>query len=343
MQAAFDRWVLVGLAPLDQLRTLGLRLFGARLATLLRNRTRRVGLWGVGCVLLAFVLTARAPLYLLTLGPVLLGVAHLLADVRYLVVRQGLHTRRALLLTVAPLMVAQTWYPSAALALCTAAVAAACARASLARRSLVGGLALGLSLACLGRPEVAAVCFVHAHNLVALSLWVWWARRDRWHVVPALIAFAVCTALIFVGELDGAVIGSGAQRTSFLALDVHVLMQGVASLVDPLLDVRLLLFFAFAQSVHYAVWTRLIPEEDRPREGPRSYRASYTALARDLDTRFLLGVVLIAVYFAARGLLDPEVGRAQYLRFALFHGPLELAAATILMLEAGPLTKCGAK
>ncbi|XXF76315.1 hypothetical protein P2318_25100 [Myxococcaceae bacterium GXIMD 01537] len=44
----------------------------------------------------AFLLTVGAPLWSLALGPVLLGVPHLLSDVRYLVVRPGLHRRTGL-------------------------------------------------------------------------------------------------------------------------------------------------------------------------------------------------------------------------------------------------------
>ncbi len=38
---------------------------------------------------------------------------------------------------------------------------------------------------------------------------------------------------------------------------------------------RLVLLFAFAQAVHYGIWLRLIPEEDRPQPSPRTYAASF--------------------------------------------------------------------
>lgn len=336
MIAPFGRLMLASLAPLDAMRALGLRVLGRRAATILRNRARRVGLWSVSGVLLAFALTAVAPLYSLTLGPLFLGVAHLLADIRYLVVRQRLHQRRELLLTVAPLMIAQCWAPSVSLALFTVAAAALCARTSMGPRAVAAALAVALALACSRRPAFAALCFAHAHNLVALALWVAWARRDRKHVVPALALFACGSVLILAGELDFA-LGSRALAPSHLALDAGLLMHGVASSLDPVFNVRLLLFFAFAQSVHYLVWTRLIPEEDRSREGPRTYRATYAALNRECGAWALLAAWLLAMYFAVRGLVEPDIGRAQYLRFALFHGPLELAAATLFMLEKTPL------
>src|SRR5207342_1597240 len=59
---------------------------------------------------------------------------------------------------------------------------------------------------------------------------------------------------------------------------------GANALADPpsCLALRFTGFFAFAQAVHYGVWLKLLPEEDRARRGVRSFRASYRALTRDL-------------------------------------------------------------
>src|SRR5437870_611666 len=71
----------------------------------------------------SLVATLLAPLWLLALGPVLLGVPHLMADVRYLILRRGLHHRRELWLPVGiPLaMVALGGGPMAGLMACAGA------------------------------------------------------------------------------------------------------------------------------------------------------------------------------------------------------------------------------
>jgi hypothetical protein len=89
----------------------------------------------------------------------------------------------------------------------------------------------------------------------------------------------------------------------------------------------------------YAVRLRLVPEEDRARDGPRSFRASDRALTRDVGAQlpFLLGLALLALWIYA--LLDVTRARDIYLRLAPFHGPLELAALTLCFLEGHALER----
>jgi len=101
---ALDRAVLSLLRPADRLRAGLLRRSGAIGRRLIADRQLRVNTLALLGITTSLVLTAGAPLWLLVVGPLALGVPHLLADVRYLVVRPGLHRSRAWwLLAAAPL------------------------------------------------------------------------------------------------------------------------------------------------------------------------------------------------------------------------------------------------
>ena len=85
-------------------------------------------------------------------------------------------------------------------------------------------------------------------------------------------------------------------------LDVESLSRGLAPpWIDPDWTLRLLLLFAFAQAVHYAVWTRLIPDDARPRPGQRSFAGSYRALVADCGRPLVLVASLATVGLAALG------------------------------------------
>src|SRR5687768_1431635 len=80
-------------AVLDRARLAWLRLLGPLAKPLVRDREKRVALAGALSLAVAFVLCATAPLVLLAVSPLLLGVPHVASDLRYLLVRPGLHKR----------------------------------------------------------------------------------------------------------------------------------------------------------------------------------------------------------------------------------------------------------
>jgi len=230
----------------------------------------------------------------------------------------------------------QVLAPSAALALGTVGVAALLARGALVPRVVLAALVFAAACWCAQNKAMSTLLLAHGHNLVALALWVAYARQRKAHVIPALLAFAACAFLILHGELQQWLLHDEALAPSGLSLGVHRLAFGLSPSPAPHIVLRSLLFFAFAQSVHYAVWTRLIPEEDRAREGLRSCRATCRALVRDLGAPVLLAFIALTLWFVALAMLDLDGARAQYFRLALFHGPLELCAGAIMLLERRP-------
>lgn len=321
------------LSPLDAARALVLRGVGRPGRALLRDRELRVGVYGVLSVLVTFALTCLAPVWLLAIGPLVLGVPHLVADVRYLVARQGLHRRAAFWALVA-LPIAIVWIrPGLTFGLVAIAGAAIAARAPIGRRLAIAALAMLALLAYSRVGWTADVIFAHAHNVIAVLLWWRWAPRRRWFHRPTIALAALGGALVLGGAIDGVAWNAGRLAVPVAGIGLNELAVTLSPVADPTWSLRLVLFFAFAQSIHYAVWLRLVPEDDRPRAGIRSYTRSVRALVSDIGWPLFAIAALASAAFVAWGLLDAAAARDGYLRLALFHGPLELAVVVLLFLE----------
>ncbi|GAB4208768.1 MAG: hypothetical protein OHK0013_27530 [Sandaracinaceae bacterium] len=326
---------------LDRARLGWLRLLGPLATPFVRSRELRAATALTLSITVALVLTALAPLELLALGPLVLGVPHLAADVRYLVVRPGLHRRPAFWLAVGvPLVALALTARSAYGFLAVLGAAVALPARWTARRALVATVAGGLALASFHAPHALSPVVAHVHNLVAVAFFVAWphlvgrARSQRWHLLP-LALFVVASFAIFAGALDPIARTVGAIETSEglgIPLGVHLATLSPAWLdAGPTIALRFVLFFAFAQSVHYGVWLRTVPEEDRARPTPRTFRASIEAMREDgsLAPVALSGLLTLALM--AWAALDLYAARFGYLRGALFHGYLELAVAAALV------------
>jgi hypothetical protein len=321
------------LTPLDVLRRRGLRALGGVGRRLVRDRELRVGVGAALAIGFAFAGATTFPIVLLALGPVLLGVPHVLADLRYLVVRQGLHRRALGLLTLAGLV------PAALLgnvwpALASAGAVALASRGSLARRVLVAAFFGALAWLAERHPFEADLAFAHLHNLVAVLLWwLWRPRVTRWHL--GALALYVAAGLAIVTMPTAWWLGHGVR---FVGFDLHDARASLAPGWSEPVAVRMVVLFAFAQSIHYAVWLRLVPDDDRERDTPRTFRASFRALRDDLGRVVLVVGAIAALGVLAWALVDLGEARAGYLRAAIFHGHLELVALALVATERRPRT-----
>ncbi|MCU0673201.1 MAG: hypothetical protein MUE69_10460 [Myxococcota bacterium] len=319
------------LTPLDVLRRHGLRALGRVGRRLIRDRELRVGVGAALAVGFAFVGATTFPIVLLALGPVLLGVPHVLADLRYLVVRRGLHRRALGLLALAGLV------PAALLgnvwpALASAAAVALCSRASIARRLAIAMLFGALACLAAHRRFEADLAFAHLHNLVAVLLWwLWRPRVTRWHL--GALTLYVAASLAIVAMPTAWWLGHDVR---FVGFDLHDARASLAPCWSETLAVRMVVLFAFAQSIHYAVWLRLVPDDDRERATPRTFRASFRALRDDLGRVVLAVGALAAMGVLAWALVDLGEARTGYLRAAIFHGHLELVALALVATEGRP-------
>lgn len=332
------------LHPLDQARITLFRVLGPAARPFIRNRSLRASTLLSLSVLLSFALTLTAPLALLAWGPVLLGMPHLAADVRYLIVRPGLHRERSFWLIMLPL-IALTFTAEARWGFVAIGIAAIAAMVALRRVQLgpmIALLASGLGLyASIAFTHATSTWVAHLHNLVALVLFVCWPRfigRTRTDALPLLPVL-----LVLVGAAFLMLGGASLAGLDGIALDMEdgfgtPLVQHLYSLapegVSFEMGVRLVLLFAFAQSVHYGVWLRAIPEEDRPQPTPRSFTRGWNALREEGSLPAMLVFAVLTLALVAWSLFDLHAARTGYLRFALAHGFIEVA---VLVYRQGAL------
>jgi len=282
----------------------------------------------LGYLLLALLATVVWPLGLLALGPIVLGIPHVLGDVRYLVLQPGHHKQRLRLVLVGLALAASVLGGGIIAGVLAVLLAVALSRASFSSRLrlFLPGLALLGVVIWARRP--AELVFAHLHNAVAV-LWLLSAFSERRRQV--LLGVAFLAAVGFLCTLPSSTLfwipsGLGGMGLSY---QLNALTSGAMSSWS----VRLVLVFAFAQAFHYAVWVRLIPELERKRRAPQSFRASYRALCDELGDGVVLCVLFGMVALALFACFALREARETYLGFALFHGYLELAFIAVAWLE----------
>lgn len=318
------------LAPMDALRSAVLRPWGTSLRPLLLSRDRRVTLAGAFGITLAFAVACGLPLWSLALGPVLLGVPHLLADVRYLVVRPKLHLRPGLIFFAGIPLALAAIEPRVEFGVLAAIGAVGCADATLTRRAPLLAALIAVFAIAWREGFTAQLVFLHLHNVLAIGLWWFWRKRSpRAWVIPAMAIAGTFALLAGAAEpvLPFTYGWKGPAATFADELDVY------APLANPVFAFRLLVAFVFLQAVHYLVWLRLVPEDDRTRSAPRTFAASFEALRADFGIVALGITAAAALGIAVWGAFDLSAARDGYLRLAGFHGYLELAVAALWLAE----------
>lgn len=283
-----------------------------------------------------------APLWWLALAPLVWGVPHLLADVRYLLVRQGL-LRNRLWLGVATVSVlaALLWLGARATLLgCVALLLLPLA--PLRQRLRVGRWLVPLAGLAWWAGVWSDVVLAHAHNLIGIAFWwLWRPQQSRWKWLP-LLSIAAVSALLLSPAADALqqLLGgwlphpAGVTWAEFLdSLGADGFWPGQMDGEASYWPMRLVLWFAFAQSMHYVMWLHLIPGDDRPRPVPRSFAASLRAWARDLGWPTLAVAAVAAIGLLVVAANDLSAARDQYFVLAGAHGHIELLALVWIALR----------
>jgi hypothetical protein len=342
------------LSPLDRART-ALFVRATRVAVLrllLLQKQRRVPALLMAHAGVALLLAVVAPTLLLIVGPLVLGVPHVLSDLRYLVLRSALsRSLRWLLLGGCAalfgvrLLELLGWRGLArvelgvagVLALTVVVVGAAQLRSWRTCGALLAVVALGG--AGLLWPSSARLFLSHAHNVVALVIWAVLFSRSRGRALVVSLSILGVAALLLVTPLawwgfrHGLPAAFGLQ--AFAAADA--LAPGVANTT---LALGIVASFAFLQSVHYAVWLHAVPQETTRGEATLTFRMSWRGLVADFGKPALLIVTLLVVAVPLAGLLSPLRVQAAYLSLSAFHAYLELAALALLWVRADSSRTC---
>jgi hypothetical protein len=320
--------------PLDDLRRGVYRLLAPVLAPYLADRHTRIA-WLSALVLLTSLATSLLiPLPMLALGPLVLGVPHLVADLRYLVLRPGLH-RRPGAWVVGALLLATALTRDLSVALLVPVPAALLAQGPWGRRLLAAAPWVAAAVAAVVWTRWTVFAVAQGHNVVAAGIWVLLGGalhgpvRARW---PAVVAYLGAAAAIALGAFDPVL----AWTTTLHLPGAETLRshaRTVAPFADPVTQARWVVLFAFLQSVHYGLWLRVVPEEARPRPSTRSWLAAFRALRADVTDPLLAVALLLCAGFVVAGSGDLAGARDAYLALAFFHGPLEFAVLTAWFVE----------
>ncbi len=259
-----------------------------------------------------------APGAVLLAGPLLLGVPHIFAELRVFT-RQIRLPRPLLLAVAAPLGLLILLRVFEALGLerpansdvvlgCTALCLAAMLRSgNVTQRCGRGLVVLGLSIVALHDPKLTTLVLAHGHNFIALAFLALWIHpKQSMRPAHTIIAAAVVAMLLLVTLATPADIGF--LREIRLAL---------APGVEAEWGVRIVLIYAFAQLLHYAVWLWWLPALARePLPDRQPLRGS----------RWLMIVGALAVLPILAVLSGNAIAvRETYLALSSFHGWLELS------------------
>ncbi len=335
-----------GLVPFDRAREGLFRHLARspRLFSWVRERDSRVTLRALVAVGSSLALTCFAPALALALGPLVFGVPHVAASVRYLVLRRALARSfvAGLVGLSAVLIALRVWAllssePSLPIRLEMAlgAIAAMLAAALGYRRARATGtkphavvwgllpLLIAQGVLLVYAPFLGRALFVHLHNLGAVVVWALFFRR-RASVGTALVGVSLVLAGAFVlGALPLAPeLPAFGWGTSALGVSLDRVAAWLSPGASPPLALRLALTHVLTDGIHYAFWLGVIPDEAVRGQGTLGFRQTYRGLVRDFG-RALPWVALAALLVPVLALVGvPEV-RAVYFSLAGFHGYLE--------------------
>jgi hypothetical protein len=337
-------------ATLDRVRgrTYGalLRVPGTR--AVVAHKERRLALLLALGALPALLFAIFLPSFSLVVAPLVLGVPHLAADLRYLVIKPRwprallwlllagslavLGLRGVELLTqrsLAGLEIAAAW-------LWCAAAAGLASRAPAWKLGITAALLSLIGVAGWSSPEVTRLAFGYAHNLVAIALWLTFFGGASRSAFLALGVVAVATlALLFGGS-------------SFLPPAQALLGERLSPLGDmfapasdwfalpstgPGWGLGILTSFAFLQSVHYLLWLHVIPGQEVPGNRTRSFAQSWQFLQHDFGPAGLLFIAGLTAITLAGLFVAPGSARTAYTSLSTFHGYLELAIGLFAWLS----------
>jgi hypothetical protein len=335
------------LSPLDAARGAVLRFLAgiAPLRHVLVRRTIRVPIGLTLHTMVAFAIALLMPSLSLVLAPIMLGVPHVASDFRYLVLRRtlpsfwlgaiGIFAGALFLLRLVPVLeptspdriliehlLASSWVLLGALLGTASGGFRRVSALAIAMALLIAGLSLA-------EPHPFRLILAHAHNLMALFIWLVLFRRSlrvAWlPVVLVLIGggWLASGALLEFTIRDGILSVFGLHL--FFAADW--LAPGVR---DPQ-AVGLASSFAFLQSVHYGIWLWAIPQDEAKAERTATFRMGWRALVRDFRPIGLCAVVAIVLVAMISGAMAPIRTQTLILSLGGFHAWLELAVFTFLL------------
>ncbi|MBY0470836.1 hypothetical protein K2X30_06660 [bacterium] len=294
---------------------------------------------------LSFALAVVAPVWMIALAPLLLGIPHLFAGFRYIPKLSGLNGRQWVWFFTAasfgvsilrltgvstPIPLSNEW-EVLALVLVLGAFSFALPR----RVFLSAALLLGVFAGSWFYPLWTLSILAFAHHFVAFMFWLRSAKslQERRTVWVSLGIFTAATTYILAGGVDS--IAPWMALPSGWGFDPDFLIRGIfpaASQADFVWGGRLISAYAFGQSLHYFVWLKAIPEQDALQSVPLSFVQSGREIQKDLGPGVARAAVAMSVGLV--GMMawwNLEYLRDLYISLSTAHGYLELASLPFLV------------
>jgi len=288
-------------------------------------------------------LALNFPLWVLLIGPIVLGVPHLISSIRYIpqltsMNRFSIPVVGSFFVLVA---VARLWMGTYGNALLeggpnTLELIAGFSLLGLvgffyrqSKARLAGSLFLlgGLFVASLNYPLETLGFLVLAHNFVAFFFWISRSenKADKMAAMTALFIFSAASFAILAGVFD-----------HFMSSRVFEIFNGfndasIGTQIFPHADMtmwsRAVSAYALGQGIHYFVWLKAIPEQELPYQHTTNFSYSFKLLKSDMGNRLVYFSGLVLVGLVAFALLKNFMeARFIYLSLAAFHGYFEIMA-----------------
>lgn len=316
------------------------------------TRAYRLFAFFVASVVFNFFIATAYPLWALLLGPLILGVPHLLSSIRYLPKLTHLEQHVSyttlyriiggvyILIAVLRLFVFSetslfnSYLPNfLELAFCTLFLIMIGYFSKVPNiRLLSSFIVLGcLCVMSFQHPLETLGFLVIAHNFVAFYFWIIRAseKKEQYVAIIALFLFSVISGAFLLGSFDNLM-----HYRPYEILNGLFSERNIGSQIFPAgeatLWMRAVSAYAFGQGVHYFIWLKAIPEQELRFQHSTSFATSLVLLKNDMGLKLIYIALILALAIVGYGLLVNFIqARIVYLSLAALHGYLEIMSLAL--------------
>lgn len=327
---------------------------------LFRKRPTRILFFGVLALFLYFFGSIFFPLWILVLGPLILGIPHLISSLRYnfilgnkpttkrnyLIPLQGILWSTVLIyrISVDLLKIELPLHDQAFLvefiALFISFVSQFFIFKAINKRSLFYSLLFIILVYATNKfPVQVGLILLIGHNYLPLITWQKSCRNedDFRTFIKLSSLYIILTTIVLSGTHE--VIYSithpyfiPQKAMPFLNLDFIKMIEPFGGTIEASdFWFRIVVLYAFSQAFHYFIWLKAIPENYQPQNFPPSFRWSFQKLSTDfggvtLSILFML-FAFGTIYWA---FFEYQTARTIYFAIASYHGFMEISCLPFL-------------
>jgi hypothetical protein len=330
------------------------------------NRIVRLQILFLVTCLAYLFLSQVFPLWVLLTGPIVYGVPHIFASIRY--AHRGLNEQSAperrtpalrsltwvasiwigvlgmRLLTdfsqlELPWYLAYTNLIEIVASVFTIGIGLALYRRSPVQALIAFSLFSPLAIASYYAPGETLGFLILFHNLIAFAYWAHSAKNseEKKSVLFATLVFIFANVLIFMGFLDRSL---DLFPPSMSLFDGAIDAQQIGRMIvpwskDAALQFHCVVAYAFGQALHYFIWLKAIPDQAHDRQTPTTFRQSFHLIRSEYGKSALIAIIATCLVGAGIWLfMELQTARQVYFCIAAYHGYLEMALLTIIIAGA---------